>query len=599
MPAAAAVGGMYFATKAARTRGTKAVEWSPNSYPWREQVDTTSVPPGATREVYVGREKVTATNTVNYYPPTEVAVDKYFGSVAYEAEADATPGELTLLSGEKISPSDFGHSNTQPFFGSTVKQPKFSADATESRLDTTSGAGSQLVKKAERAPLFAPTAGNSHTHGAPSATDFAHSRQVPALRAANVLPFQQQRVAPGLDAGYGTEGAGGFNAGMAARQETMPRGVDDLRAANNPKLVPKSYTATPGGTGLNTQRGVIGEVHKNRPERSFPMGQERNLTTTGVGIGPTARSTEVQRPLRAEGTSRDNYGAGALVDGGQASTRGIAPPVHRSAPLLGGAAVLPAAAAQGQMGPVDPDSLVRAGYAAAPNARMVTGAQTDGLWGAASAAVSELFAPLLDTVKAPRRGDFIGVQRTGQAGGGAHQAPPPRRTPDVPKYKQQLESYPTGPAVSAHPQASVESSAISQTAVPTRRAEASRTDYTPGAGGTTGPMSYYGAYAGASGPAKETTLATRPNPGGTGTFTSGHGVTRAGQTLGPVPPAGPKLHTEAPSAATLGVSSTQRQMWPEVGPQRLDGGAGGLEVQARSNPFAQPGYATGAYAETV
>ena len=40
MPAAVAVGSMYFATKASRTRGTKVAEWSPNSYPWREEVDT-------------------------------------------------------------------------------------------------------------------------------------------------------------------------------------------------------------------------------------------------------------------------------------------------------------------------------------------------------------------------------------------------------------------------------------------------------------------------------------------------------------------------------------------------------------------------------
>ena len=52
------------------------------------------------------------------------------------------------------------------------------------------------------------------------------SRQIPSTKIANVLPWEQQKVAPGLGLGFTTEGAGGFNAGTLDRQEWLDRNVD-------------------------------------------------------------------------------------------------------------------------------------------------------------------------------------------------------------------------------------------------------------------------------------------------------------------------------------------------------------------------------------
>ena len=50
---------------------------------------------------------------------------------------------------------------------------------------------------------------------------------------ANVLPWEQQKVAPGLGLGYTTEGAGGFNSGMLDRKAWAPPTVDELRVKTN------------------------------------------------------------------------------------------------------------------------------------------------------------------------------------------------------------------------------------------------------------------------------------------------------------------------------------------------------------------------------
>ena len=55
------------------------------------------------------------------------------------------------------------------------------------------------------------------SHGAPNQSDFLQSRQLPSTKMANAVPWEQQKVGPGLGLGYTTEGAGGFNSGMLDR----------------------------------------------------------------------------------------------------------------------------------------------------------------------------------------------------------------------------------------------------------------------------------------------------------------------------------------------------------------------------------------------
>ena len=67
-----------------------------------------------------------------------------------------------------------------------------------------------------------------------------------SMKMSNVTLWEQQKVAPGLNLGYGTQnkegfnsggtqGSHGFNAGMMSRESWMPKSVDELRVETNPK----------------------------------------------------------------------------------------------------------------------------------------------------------------------------------------------------------------------------------------------------------------------------------------------------------------------------------------------------------------------------
>ena len=89
---------------------------------------------------------------------------------------------------------------------------------------------------------------NTNTQfGMQNNTDFFQSRMNESMKMSNVTLWEQQRVGPGLNLGYGSqnkegfnsggvEGSGGFNAGMMSRETWMPKNVDDLRVDNNPKM---------------------------------------------------------------------------------------------------------------------------------------------------------------------------------------------------------------------------------------------------------------------------------------------------------------------------------------------------------------------------
>ena len=98
------------------------------------------------------------------------------------------------------------------------------------------GSGSQYVSKTEHAPLFQPQQNYNYPTGAPIQTDFVKSRVNPSMRHANSKPWEEVKVATGLNQGYTTNSSSqGFNSALEARDSYKPRGVDELRAKNNPK----------------------------------------------------------------------------------------------------------------------------------------------------------------------------------------------------------------------------------------------------------------------------------------------------------------------------------------------------------------------------
>ena len=115
------------------------------------------------------------------------------------------------------------------------------------------------------------------------------------------------RVGPGLNQGYGsqdkngfntggTQGNGGFNAGMTSRETWMPKTVDDLRVDTNPK---ETFNLNGHQGPANSivkmvgDNNRIGKVERHNPDTDYEMGPTRWFTSIGQEKAPPIRSTQV------------------------------------------------------------------------------------------------------------------------------------------------------------------------------------------------------------------------------------------------------------------------------------------------------------------
>lgn len=244
---------------------------------------------------------------VSYYSNPNAPVDKYFHTGVYETKALEDPNKYKSLTGEVVNASDLNHNNMTPFFGSKT-QGATNYGNSESKLDNMIGGGSQHIRKQEQAPLFKPQQNMQWGHGTPSTSDFIQSRINPSSSMANVKPFEEIRVGPGLNKEGGVLGSGGFNSGMQAREKWMPKTVDQLRAVNNPK---ETYGGVVLGGKRGVQnRGVMGKFEKHKPDTYYENGPERYLTTTGIHKAQTNRSVQVLRHANRADATREYYGNG-------------------------------------------------------------------------------------------------------------------------------------------------------------------------------------------------------------------------------------------------------------------------------------------------
>ena len=213
------------------------------------------------------------------------------------------------LTGELIDTNNFKHNNMQPYFGGKVKGYGPDSNINESILDNMVGTGSQHFTKDEIAPLFKPEENMNWQNGAPNNTDFIQSRQITSDNMNNVTLWEQQRVAPGLNLGYSTDGIGGFNAGLNGRDYHLPKNVDNLRTDNNPRETFEYKNPQGPATSSVKNQGFLGRIEKKLPDSTFASGPERWFTTTGNEIKPTNRSAIVMSEENRETTSRDYFGS--------------------------------------------------------------------------------------------------------------------------------------------------------------------------------------------------------------------------------------------------------------------------------------------------
>ena len=348
---------------------------------------------------------------VNRYPNANQATDKYFNKSVYEKQVqkDTNAGsnlpttQYKSLTGEAIDTSNFKHNNMVPYFGSKIRG-RSGPGQESSILDNMQGAGSNHIKKQERAPLFKPQDNVQWSHGMPNHSDFFQQRQNPSISMNNVKPFTTQNVGPGLNQGYGTEGTGGFNSGMESRDKWLPKTVDQLRVETNPKLTFGLEGHQGPAQSVIKNLGVQGKMEKNQPDTYFINGPDRYFTTTGVEKAQTAQSLQtmgfVNRPtttVQYEGVADGPVGAMAPQNWNALAKR-----EHVYSNQMGGPSVTTNSATDGDYG--------IQGHTVRANNRVTT-RQANEL-GGVQGVIGAVVAPLLDILRPSRKENVVGNPRS-------------------------------------------------------------------------------------------------------------------------------------------------------------------------------------------
>ena len=452
-------------------------------------------------------------NPSQYIKPNNLKQRYYNPEVHKEMAKDTS---FMSLTGVKMEQKDMIHGNMKPFFGSTVKQGGVN-DKHEGLLDSMRGCGSQHVKKEARAPLFKPQANLSHIYGAPDQSDFIRSRINKPMRVANVNPFEEKKVGPGLNNGFSAEGTGGFNSGMEARQIWQPKTVDELRVKTNPK---NSYSL--GGHQGPAQsniinRGIHGRIEKKRPDTFYLNTPDRWFTTTGGEKAPRVIAEEPLQYQNRPTTTREHFGNAAIdVNCGEAPTqRGNFRETRKI--QLNPCPQGPAGCGETLKAPN------RDGYKVYPNSRTTTQHETDmgpvqrGLWAVVS--------PVLDILRPTRKENVVGAARkVGNASGIARGKVwnPADRPQTTIREQTERNKYTTNPSIDlgggyeTNPQYAQQTQKQSMHCAYTSNASAGAN--------TNKPLIYNSAYNANLNPNKQIISRSRLNHGNTSSFNSAQNV---------------------------------------------------------------------------
>jgi hypothetical protein len=359
--------------------------------------------------------KTSSLSTVNKFNGDGAYTDKYFHS-RYNKSTTVPTGEdsFTSLTGETVGSEYFQHNNMVPYFGSTNRTVQTHSSSNEGLLDRYTGSGSQISVKKEQSPLFKPDENVHWAHGAPNQSEFIQSRVNPSMRMANVKPFEEERVAPGLGLGYTSEGADGFNAGMMQRDQWMPKDVDELRVLTNPRAGGVSLVGHEGPRNGITQnvpdQERMGVMEKYRPDRDFEMSQDRYFTTTGLEKGQALHSIPIDRHVNRPETTTSYTGAASSDQNASYVTGEYMPSTNQQL----GPVPLGVANANSRNHATNNDYGMKSKMAY-PNNRSVN--KQDTYFGMVSGGLNAAIAPLLDALRPSRKENVIGSLRPYQNAG--------------------------------------------------------------------------------------------------------------------------------------------------------------------------------------
>jgi hypothetical protein len=404
-----------------------------------------------------------------------------------------------------------------PFNGGKVKGRTYDVNITETVLDNMIGSGSQVVKKIEQAPLFKPESNMQWAYGMPNQSDFYQSRVNPAMKNNNVKPFDSITVGPGLDQGYGINGSNGYNSGMEARDKWLPKTVDELRVDTNPKLEYELINHEgPANSYIKTAptAQMIGRVEKQRPDTFFINTQDRWLTTTGAEKGETLRPIQEMGVVRRNDIKTEYMGPAGATDVKATTAPVNFEPSKRHEVVAGG---INHSRAAGHGPHTDGEAFLRSHTNYENNRSTVK--QPETLRSGFSGAIGAVIAPLLDILKPTRKDETINNVRIYGEGGTSiskgYVYNPQDATATTIK-----ETTLYSPAFNINNQKEGIYVNNAMPGAPTQRDSTSCEYYTAAGGYATGygDRSYDSAYRQHNNDIKSSTIANRPNQGGTQLF---------------------------------------------------------------------------------
>jgi hypothetical protein len=351
-----------------------------------------------------------------------VYTDKYFNPNMNQAQTASTMDNSAFtgqqfysLTGNKVNASYFEHNNMVPFFGSNLRTRISNENSNEGLLDSYTGSGTQTISKKEQAPLFSPSANQQWANGAPNMSEFYQSRVNPSMRMANVKPFEEEHVAPGLGLGYTSEGAGGYNSGMMMRDKWLDKTADQLRVDNKPKATGLMLYGHEGPADSlikqNATYEQMGIMEKHLPDQSFELDNRRSpddigrlFKSGGIKNGETLRAIPVDRYVSRPETAV-SYAGGAGYQNEASYIPGEYMPTHNQQL---GAVPLAGANANGRQYATDADYEIKA-KKAYPNNR--TANNQDYYYGMVSGGLGAAVAPLIDMLRPSRKENVMGTLR--------------------------------------------------------------------------------------------------------------------------------------------------------------------------------------------
>ena len=357
---------------------------------------------------------------VNKYTNANQTTDKFYNSKVYQNVTKTNPPgsvgsgkkELKSLTGETIDTGNFKHNNMQPFFGSRISGATVSSEIGENVLDQMQGNGSQMIRKKEIGPLFKPCSNVNYTNGAPNSSDFFQSRVNPSVRMANVKPWEEEKVAPGLNKGYNTNAGAGLNSGMESRECWQPKTVNQLRTETNPKVT--YYLGGhegPANSSIKDYANVeqLGRVEKQLPDTYYKVGPSRWFTTTGAEKAQPTRSVNLLPEGNRATTSCSYFGSGRDNEATYVKGEYKAPNRPELCPTQ---IINPSSEGKAHGGD---DDYGMNSYANLPNNRTTTQPETP--YGIVQGTMKAIATPILDVLRPSRKENVIGsIRQNGNAG---------------------------------------------------------------------------------------------------------------------------------------------------------------------------------------